>query len=141
MLIKEHLADEPQVLIVDDCGLNRLALQGMVSQLGFTFDTALSGLEAIKLFKQRLKLLRHGAILYRLILMDYSMHSVSGLEATRKIRRLVAKYNTGRVSDAPSPYIVCCTAFGGKEFRDEALRAGMDRYLSLIHISEPTRPY
>jgi len=62
--------------------------------------------------------------MYKVILLDYSMPMMNGLEAARKMRTLLEDHH------AFQPYIVCCSAYDADNFKEEAYAAGMDRFLT-----------
>jgi len=62
--------------------------------------------------------------MYKVVLLDYSMPIMSGLEAAREMRLLLDN------SQAFQPYIVCCSAYEDDNFKEEVYAAGMDKFLS-----------
>mmetsp|Transcript_106764 Transcript_106764/g.147812 ORF Transcript_106764/g.147812 Transcript_106764/m.147812 type:complete len:88 (-) Transcript_106764:187-450(-) len=56
--------------------------------------------------------------------MDYSMPNMNGLETTSRVLATYAKYG------APPPIICCLTAYTEKNFKDNALRAGMTHFVT-----------
>ncbi len=114
-VIPERLAGL-RVLIVDDTPSDWRALIRNLEALSFAVDLATSGDDAIKLIK------RHDATnRYSIIFMDWRMHEMDGIEATRLIksdRTLINK-----------PPIVVVTAVGREEIRKHALTAGADGFL------------
>ena len=67
---------------------------------------------------------------YQLILMDYNMPVVDGLEATRQLTKLLVKRGLNPTNHAESPYICCVSGYTEKQFEEQALAAGMHGYLS-----------
>src|SRR5690606_15113216 len=94
--------------------VNQLVFSQILSESGFNFVIVTNGREAVEACEK----LDPG-----LILMDVSMPEMSGLEATRAIRRLEGK---GRCR-VP---IIGVTAHALKGDRERCLEAGMDDYLS-----------
>src|ERR1700684_3771586 len=94
-----------QVLLVEDDEISAQAARTMLERLGCRVDTASNGAEAIELFRNQT---------YDLILMDWQMPQMDGLETTARIRRMPQ----GRV-----PPIVGTTA---SMSRLECLAAGMN---------------
>ncbi|MCM4159759.1 response regulator [Antarcticibacterium flavum] len=94
------------ILIVDDNRINQVVTQRILEQQGFTCDISDNGALAVEKVRAR-----H----YDLILMDVNMPGISGLEATRQIR----KFN------ALVP-VVALTAVEIEEIREEILEAGMN---------------
>ena len=62
--------------------------------------------------------------MYKVILLDYSMPLMNGLEAARKMRTLIEDRHEFQ------PYIVCCSAYDADNFKEEAYSAGMDKFLT-----------
>ena len=104
-----------RVLAVEDHPVNQKVLSHQLQAAGLDFVLASTGGEAIEHF-------RAGG--FDLILMDWQMPEMDGLEATRRIRALEA----GSAS-APVP-IVALTANASAGFRDTCLQAGANDYLA-----------
>jgi len=101
------------ILVVDDNNINLKVATTLLANEGAKVFTATSGSEAIeKAFKQK----------FDLILMDLEMPDMSGMEATRKIR----KTNT-ECHDIP---IIALTAHAFSDLRHEAIDAGMNDLLA-----------
>lgn len=105
--------DPARILIVDDNELNRQLLGAMLRRLGYAFDVACDGREAVELFQSGR---------YALVLMDCQMPVLDGYAATRAIRD---SEPSGRYTP-----IVGVTAFAGRYDRDRCLAAGMDEYMT-----------
>lgn len=104
------------LLLVEDNITNRRLFAVMLGKLGYTFDVAVNGKEAIALFPRR-----H----YHAILMDCEMPELDGFEATREIRAMEkAGGNTRRVP------IIAVTANAMAGTRAKCLDVGMDHYLT-----------
>ena len=110
----------PQVLVVDDCSFNVIAVQDQLEQLGFSSEFASNGHEAAKAVKKRLQ---KNTPMYKLILMDYSMPGIDGPSATQIIRKDLSM--SGNYTDR-DPYICLITAYGEEKFHQKALDAGMN---------------
>jgi len=102
---------EVLVLIVEDSETLRRLTTRQLSTLGLKTDTAGDGQQAIEKYTRGQ---------YDMILMDVMMPNVSGLEATKEIRKLEES------NGAPRVPIIAMTAYGE---RAECLEAGMDDYL------------
>ncbi|KAF3512511.1 hypothetical protein F2Q69_00000431 [Brassica cretica] len=68
---------QPKILLVEDNKINIMVAKSMMKQLGYTFDIAYNGVEAITAIKESS---------YDLVLMDVCMPVLDGLKATRLIR-------------------------------------------------------
>ncbi|KAJ0233960.1 Histidine kinase 5 [Hirschfeldia incana] len=68
---------QPKILLVEDNKINIMVAKSMMKQLGYTFDIANNGVEAINAVK---------CSSYDLVLMDVCMPVLDGLKATRLIR-------------------------------------------------------
>ena len=107
---------EMSVLIVDDdpvdCEHARLVLGGV----GIESDVAASGQAAIDMVK-----LRHARMKpYNLILIDWQMPGMDGVETTRRIRAVVGNESA----------IIILTAYKWDDVLKEALGAGVDSFIS-----------
>ncbi|MDR3735669.1 MAG: ATP-binding protein [Acidobacteriaceae bacterium] len=105
------------VLIVDDSAFNRLVAHQMVGKYKFHIEEAENGKVAIDRF-QTIHSISTGTVL---ILMDLDMPVMTGIEATKAIRKL---------SMRPRPYICALTAFASESERNSCMSAGMDWFLS-----------
>ena len=97
-----------RVLVVDDNESARNALRNLLETLSFTVKTVSSGREA-------LQEIRNGD--YRLVLMDWNMPGMNGIEATVRIR------NDPRISQAPA--VIMVTSHGREEVMRRARDAGV----------------
>ena len=100
------------VLVVDDFDDTRLLLRTWFERRGFRVVEAENGIEAIN---------RAEAETPDLIIMDVQMPQLDGLSATRHIRS---------VKELGSVPIVAVSAYGAEQFRDLALAAGCNEYVS-----------
>ena len=103
----------PAILIVDDNGANRVAMEALLSSLDLEIASVPSGEEALKRLLERD---------FAVVLMDVQMPGMDGLEATRRI--------TARWPNGERPRIVAMTANAMQGDREECLAAGMDDYLT-----------
>ena len=102
------------VLLVEDYEPNILVAGAILEHLGYNFEVARNGLEALRSFV-------HGH--YDVILMDVQMHEMDGLDATRRIRRMESEKG---LCHTP---IVAMTAHVREQDKDKCLDAGMDDFL------------
>ena len=105
------------VLVAEDNPVNSKVLKGMLEQLGhrpLLCSDGAAALEAYKRSPQRVDL----------VLMDYEMPVLDGLEATRRIRQLEIEQKL------PRKPIIALTAHAFREQQEKCLAAGMDGYLS-----------
>jgi CheY-like chemotaxis protein len=100
------------VLVVDDFDDTRLLLRTWFERRGFRVVEAGNGIEAIN---------RAEAETPDLIIMDVQMPQLDGLSATKLIRS---------VKELSSVPIVAVSAYGAEQFRDLALAAGCNEYVS-----------
>jgi len=105
----------PHVLVVEDNATNRFVLSLFLERLGFTFDIAKHGAEALIAWEQRA---------YDVVLMDIEMPVLDGFEATRELRR--REQAQGR---PPTP-IIALSADAMLENRDMARLVGMDDFIT-----------
>ncbi len=101
-----------RILLAEDNDLNLQLMTLMFQQLGFQFEVAQNGAEAIEKVKNQD---------FDVILMDVQMPLVNGLEATREIRKLSGKDNL---------VIIGLSANVFEEDQKKALESGMDDYLT-----------
>jgi two-component system, sensor histidine kinase and response regulator len=105
-----------RTLVVDDNAQAREILSDAVRGFALRADVASSGEEAIREI-----VAADAADPYQLVLMDWHMPGMDGLEASAAIKR------AGRLKRVPR--IVMVTAFGREEVRVQAEQIGIDGYL------------
>jgi CheY-like chemotaxis protein len=103
---------ERTILIVDDFDDTRLLLRTWLQKKNFRIVEAENGYRAIAAAKK---------IKPDLIIMDVEMPELDGLEATRRIRKL---------SGFAKVPIVAVSAYGADQYRELALAAGCNEYVS-----------
>lgn len=107
---------ELSVLVIDD---DRIALEHaeiVLGQIGIRCDTAESGWEGVDKVR-----IRHGRREeYDLILIDWRMPEMDGIETTRQIRAIVGH-------DTP---IIILTSFNWDDITEKAREAGVDTFVS-----------
>lgn len=100
------------ILVVDDFDDTRLLLRTWLERRGFRVVEAENGVEAINQASSE-----HPD----LIIMDMEMPQLDGLSATRRLRQM---------TDLSGVPIVAVSAYGADQFRQLALEAGCDEYVS-----------
>ena len=101
------------ILVAEDNALNQKVIVKMLRNLGYRHELAQNGLHAIDCAAKNS---------YDLILMDWHMPVMDGLEATQRIREM-----GGRHATIP---IVAFTASALQNEREQCFAAGMNDYLS-----------
>ena len=116
-LMNGHIDVESEkgVLIIDDDSIALEHAEIVLGQIGITCETAESGWEGID--KVRLRHARRED--YDLILVDWRMPEMDGIETTRRIRSIVGH-------DTP---IIILTSFNWDEIADEARSVGVDSFV------------
>jgi CheY-like chemotaxis protein len=114
---------EDFVLVVDDYAANRLVLAQMLERMEIKTIEAANGQEACKIVTESLE--KESAKNISLILMDYDMPIMDGVQATRIIRNLESK----QMLDKEIP-IAAVTAFNGESEKQMCEEAGMQHFLS-----------
>ena len=112
-------------LVVDDEDMNVDIMKELLLAQNYESDIALNERKALQLFEDRIEKVRQGeAEMYKIVLLDYSMPGIGGLEVARIICKLVHEYNLKK------PYLCCCTAYTSEKYRNIAISAGFDRFLT-----------
>ena len=109
------LAVRKHVLLVEDFEPNILVAGEMLESLGYDYDVAKNGFEALKKFSSGQ---------FDVILMDLQMAEMDGIEATRRIRKAEAERGVERTP------VIAMTAHVREQDKDLCLEAGMDDFLS-----------
>ena len=116
--VEENTEVNPQdmsVLIVDDDPIACEHAKLVLGKAGIASETAASGLEAIEMVK-----LRHARRApYNLILVDWQMPEMDGVETTRRIREIVGNESA----------IIILTAYRWDDVLEEAVQAGIDSFI------------
>lgn len=102
------------VLLVEDYEPNIIVAGSMLEQLGYDYDVAVNGFDALRKFV-------HGQ--YDVILMDIQMHDMDGLEATRRIRKIEKERELKRT------LIIAMTAHVREQDKNLCVDAGMDDFI------------
>ena len=108
--------EDMNVLVIDDDAIALEHAEIVLSQVGINCETAESGWEGIDKVR-----IRHGRREdYNLIIIDWKMPEMDGIETTRQIRKIVG-------NDTP---VIILTSFNWDEIADEAREAGADTFVS-----------
>lgn len=91
------LPTEISILVVDDSSVDRRMIAAACSQLNGSIDMAASGAEALEKFKDKR---------YRLVITDYIMEPMSGLELATQLRQLDPEVEVIIVSGSPTPEVM-----------------------------------
>ncbi len=106
---------EMSVLVIDDDPIACEHAKLVLGQVGISCDSALTGAEGIEMVK-----LRHARVEpYNLILVDWKMPGMDGIETTRKIREIVGHESA----------IIILTSYSWDGIVDEAKEAGVDAFV------------
>lgn len=108
-----------RLLLVEDVEMNREIAEFILSEAGFSIETAPDGTDAVSMIEQS----EEGY--YDVVLMDVQMPVMNGYEATKAIRAMQRK-------DVKKLPIIAMTANALEEDKEAALKNGMD-----AHIAKP----
>ena len=111
------LVESPLVLVVEDSEVNQLLVTSQLDRLGYRHQVAGSGPEAFAYLDDH-----HGEV--DVILMDWHLPGMDGLDVTRSIRATEARAELHRIP------IVAVTARAMAGDRQLCLDAGMDDFLA-----------
>jgi two-component system sensor histidine kinase/response regulator len=113
-----------RVLVVDDNASAREILSTMAKTFGLEVDVARDGSEALRLIEQA----DHKVLPYDLVLMDWKMPVMDGVEAVRQIRSETL---------SKTPAVIMVTAFG----REEAMTSASERGVQIHNVlTKPVTP-
>ena len=112
-------------MVVDDEEFCLSSMRAIMTSIGidtdFQVDFCISGLEALDHFNQAFEL----GINYKLVIMDFSMPEISGIETTAKIFEKMKEF---KVIDLP--VVIGCTGHVQEHYRREGEAAGMSQILT-----------
>ena len=104
------------VLVVDDDPIAAEHARMVLDEVGVRADSCTSGEEALRLME--IQHTKHKP--YNLVLMDWNMPGMNGLEASNEIRKVYDREST----------VVVLTAYNWDDIREEAHRVGVDSFLA-----------
>ncbi len=107
---------EMSVLVIDDDRIACEHAQLVLEQVGISCETVLSGREAIEMVK-----VRHARREdYNLIIVDWKMPDMDGIETTKEIRAIVGNHTP----------IIILTSYNWDAIEEEAREAGVDSFVA-----------
>ena len=109
------MGEKPCVLLVEDSEPNILVATSYLESLGYVYEVAQNGREALALYRTHK---------FALILMDIQMPELDGFDVARAIRE------QERRDSVPAVPIIALTSFATQHDREKCLRHGMDDYIS-----------
>ena len=105
-----------KVLVVDDDPYEAEHARTVLEEVGIRADTATSGQEALRMIE--VQHTKHKP--YNLVLMDWNMPGMNGLETSAEIRKQYGGENA----------VVVLTAYNWDDIQEDAHRVGVDSFLS-----------
>ena len=105
-----------RVLVVDDEEIAAEHARLVLEEVGIQADTCLGGAQALQMLEAQHA--RHTG--YNLVLLDWKMPGMDGLEVARRIRERYDNETT----------VIILTSFNWDDIMDEALHAGVDSFLA-----------
>jgi len=109
--------NKTEILIVDDEMLNIEVITMLLQNKNIPSSYALSGLDALRKIEERADLIQQSKSsgdkkhsMFKLILLDYCMPKMDGLETAQKIRELCI------AQGVPQPHISCASAYDEPSF-------------------------
>ena len=115
------LEEKTKILIVDDNALHCVALKALLEQFGLEVDLCYNGFEAVRVIEDKVQ--KHQEC-HSLIFMDYNMPRLNGVEATKRIRQLLADWPSIR-----QPFICIMTETQIGLVKEQANDVAVDDFL------------
>jgi PAS domain S-box-containing protein len=103
-----------KILIVEDNEINMKIACEIIDRLGYKFQCAYDGKQALEILKEST---------FDLILMDIQMPELNGYDTTKIIRK-------GEIGTQKHIYIIAMTAYSMKGDREMCIEMGMDDYIA-----------
>ncbi len=113
LLMPPELLRGMEILVVDDNATSREILVEMLKSMSFKTSTVSSGEEALRVLASD-----PSALQYRIVLLDWQMPGLDGLETARRIREMK---HANRV-----PLVIMITGFGPEKVRQQAREIGIN---------------
>ncbi|SET48941.1 Signal transduction histidine kinase [[Clostridium] aminophilum] len=112
-------ATDASILVVDDAMMNLMVISDLLKKTGLHIDTASGGEECLLWMKRKT---------YDLVLLDYRMPDMDGIETLQHIRKMEPEY-------CRSVPVICLTANAIEGAREQYLEAGFNDY-----VPKPVKP-
>jgi len=119
--VRQALLHDVRALVVDDSATARTALSEMLAGLGMRADTAASGEDCLALLDRA----DAAGQPYQVVLMDYLMPGLDGMETIRRIRRCAQEHG----HDSPPPAILMISACTRETVMEEEGELPVDAFL------------
>ncbi|MDY0975536.1 response regulator [Massilia sp. CFBP9012] len=119
--MRQALLQDVRALVVDDSATARSALSEMLAGLGMRADTAASGEDCLALLARA----DAAGQPYQVVLMDYLMPGLDGMETIRRIRRGAQEHG----HDCPPPAILMISACTRETVMEEEGELPVDAFL------------
>ena len=108
--------NEMNVLIIDDDPIACDHAKMILEKMGIAAETVMNGKDAVEMVK-----LRHARREpYNLIIIDWQMPEMNGIETTKEIRKIIGNETA----------IILLTAYNWEDIMDEAISAGVDSFIA-----------
>ena len=122
----ERSSDTSTALVVDDENMNVFFMRNTLKGLGISCDSTMVPTKAVKLVEERLAKVALGtAKMYKLLLIDYSMPDLDGIELVKKLRAMI---DASQLCEE-QPIYCCCTAYDTEEHHDIAIQSGFNYFM------------
>ena len=108
---------QKKVLVIDDNEAARKIFQSYLENMGFRVETAAEGLSGLNRLEMSIE-----TDPFEIIILDWKMPIMDGMETCRRIHLM-----TGL---RPIPKIIMATAYGRAETQDQALKIGLDGFVT-----------
>ena len=108
---------QKKVLVIDDNETARGIFQSYLENMGFRVETVDSGRAGLDRLETAMKIDP-----YEIILLDWKMPAMDGLETCRRIRLMTDLW--------PMPKIIMATAYGRAEARNQGQKDGLDGFVT-----------